>query len=1076
MFRAYILLNPLKKTLLILNTFVMKHANKRTLISITNNLGDTKNRLLKNSLSQIGFGKIIISIIAFLVFGIFQVHAQDYLELIRNQNENTTLQEIQAKAEFYFKTRDKGRGSGYKQYKRWEYDMERKVNADGKILNFSKLNWDIAADYNNNSSQRITPDIDWISLGPSSYITTGGGYNGGLGRVNVIAFHPTDPDIIYLGTPAGGLWKTTDGGSTWEPKADMLASIGISGIAVDHTTPSTLYVLTGDGDGGYTKSIGVMKSTDDGATWSTTGLVWAVTESERGYKLLMHPSDSSTMFAATTDGLLKTTDGWATWSTVVSGSFRDMEFKPGDPSIAYAVTKSSYYRSTDTGASWTFISSSSGGLPAGESRAALAVTPADSDYVYYLAGPGGASGAGTFKGLYRSTDVGLTFSTMATTPNILGYAADGTDGADQAFYDLAMAINPLDKDNTITGGINVWRSVDGGTTNALSAHWYSPTAVEYVHADIHELVYNPLDDVLYVGSDGGISKSTDHGVTWTNIWDGLEIMQFYRIAGVEADQDLLIGGTQDNGTNKYTGSVTVDHILGADGMDCIIDYVDNDILYYSWQFGGLKRSLDGGATYVGIEPASGPWVTPFAMDATDPSIIYGGYDDVYRSTDKGDTWTNLGSDGSGAIAIGVDDPARIYAAVGSDITTSDDTGATWSTITGLWPALKITDIAVDPADASHVWITLGGFTAGEKVIKSTDAGLSWINVSGGLPNSPALSIAFQDTGGTPANAIYIGMSTGVHYSSDSTAWMPYHSSLPNSPIHDLEINHENCKIRAGTFGRGIWEAPLYASPIISDVAFTDTSCPSTSDASITISALCTNCTGISYTITPTAPPGAPITQIDDGTFIDLPVNEYELTVVNVGEASCTRSWEGNPLVIVSGDSTAPTLTCPVDQTHEVLSGDLYELPDYFAIGEATVTDNCPEPIATITQDPVAGTMIAIGVHTITFTAEDVTGNVSTCSFVLTIDELLGTSAVDLNEAIKIHPNPADNLLTITNKSNLELINAMIYDVSGKKVMTIDINSMNTQQSIDVSAVSTGMYFIKVNSAKSSVVKHLIIIK
>lgn len=1054
----------------------MKNANDNTLTSITNNHSGIKKWFPKKFLDQTSFGKTAFICIAFLVFGITQLHSQEYLDLIHNSNENTTLQEIQSKAELYFVNRDKGRGSGYKQYKRWEYDMERKVNADGKILNFSKINWNSTSELNSTKSLNRSTDVDWTNLGPSSYTTSGGGYNGGLGRVNVVAFHPTDPDIIYLGTPAGGLWKSADGGGTWEPKADMLASIGISGIAVDHTTPSTLYVLTGDGDGAFTYSIGVLKSTDDGATWTTTGLTWDVTDFERGFKLLIHPTDSDIMFAATTDGLLKTTDGWDTWTEVNSGSFRDIEFKPGDPSIAYAVTKVSYYRSTDTGSSWTFISSSSAGLPAGESRAALAVTSADSDYVYYLAGPGGEFGAGTFMGLYRSTDAGLTFSTMATSPNILGYADDGLDGADQSTYDLAIAINPLDKDNSITGGINVWRSIDGGTSNTLSAHWYSPTAVEYVHADIHELVYNPLDNVLYCGSDGGISKSTDNGITWTNIWDGLEIMQFYRIAGVEADQDLMIGGTQDNGTNKYIGTATVDHILGADGMDGMIDYVENDILYYSSQFGDLKKSTDGGATSVGIKPAaaSGAWVTPFAMDAADPSIIYGGYDDVYRSTDKGATWTNLGSDGTDALAVGVDDPARIYAAVGSSITTSADTGTTWTTITGSWPALKITDIAIDPADATKVWITLGGYTIGEKVYKSTDAGLTWTNITGGLPNSPAWCIAFQDTGETPANAIYIGMGFGVHYSSDSTPWTLYNSALPNVPIRDLEINHENCKIRAGTFGRGLWEAPLFGTPFITDIAFVDATCPGDSDAGISITALCTTCPGISYTITPTAPPGAPITQIDDGDFMGLPENEYEITVVNAGEASCVKSWEGNPLIITNLDMTAPVLICPIDQTHEVAAGELYELPDYFSIGEATVTDNCTDPVTITTQDPIAGSMLAIGVHTISFTAEDTNGNVSTCTFVLTIDELLGTKDQELDTSISIHPNPADHLVTITNHSNNQLHHGMVYDISGKIVLDVNLRRMDKEKVIDVSSFSSGMYFIKIISSKSSVVKQIII--
>ena len=156
--------------------------------------------------------------------------------------------------------------------------------------------------------------------------------------------------------------------------ADMLASIGVSGIAVDHSNPNTVYILTGDGDGAHTYSIGIMKSTDGGATWNSTGLSWGVTNFVRGFKLLMHPTNSSIMYAATNIGIIKTTDGWATWSNVLGGNFRDIEFKPGTPTTVYATTFDRFYRSTNSGSNWTLINT---GLPTNEDRAEIAVTPAN---------------------------------------------------------------------------------------------------------------------------------------------------------------------------------------------------------------------------------------------------------------------------------------------------------------------------------------------------------------------------------------------------------------------------------------------------------------------------------------------------------------------------------------------------------------------------------------------------------------------------------------------------------------------------------------------------------------------------
>ena len=934
------------------------------------------------------------------LLGLPTVQSQEYLDLIQNPNENTTLQEIQELANAYFIDRDKGRGSGYKQYKRWEYNTERMVNADGKLRNFSKLNWEVIASINSENSPLERSSGTWSPLGPLSYTNGNSGYNGGLGRVNVIAFHPTDANTIYVGVPAGGLWKTTDGGSNWTPMSDTLASLGVSGIAVDHSNPNIAYILTGDGDGGDTQSIGVMKSTDGGSTWSTTGLSWDVTNFNRGYKLMMDPTDSSTMFAVTTVGILKTTDGWATWTNVQSGSFRDIEFKPGNTSIMYASTENTFYRSTNSGSSFSTISS---GLPSGENRSELAVSPANSSFVYYLSGPAGTN---SYKGLYRSTDSGLTFSAMSTTPNILGYSTSGNDSSSQSWYDLAIAVNPSNASNTITGGVNLWRSTNGGATNSCITNWSEPSgSFEYVHADIHELVYNSIDNKLYCGSDGGISVSSDNGVNWTNIWDGLQIMQFYKIAGVENNQNLLVGGAQDNGSNKYTGTTNIQHIYGADGMDCMIDYNNNNTLYYSYQGGGLRRSTNGGSTGTNIKPSgsSGAWVTPYAMDASNPSIIYGGYSDVYRSTNMGSSWTNLGSDGRGAISVGVNDPARLYAAEGKNIQTSANTGSTWTTITGPWPNLTITSIATDPLNANRVWITLGGYTSGQKVYESTNAGTSWTNVSGSLPNSPALSIAYENTGGSPADAIYIGMSVGVYYKSDVTPWTLFNTGLPNVPNYDLEINHTNSKIRSGTFGRGIWETSLFDN--------TDTTPPIANCSNITVQL---NASG-SVTINAndldngsTDNIGIVDYSIDIDTFdcSDIGTNSVILTVSDAAGNSDTCT-----AIVTIEDSVSPNVICQDITVQLDVNGNGSIIPSQVDNGSS---DACG--IATYALDIETFNCDDIGVNSVVLTVTDVNGNSNTCTATITVEDSILPTVIcqdlivqlDVNGVGTITPLEVDN--------------------------------------------------------------------
>tara|TARA_R110002072_G_scaffold14272_1_gene59291 strand:+ start:49349 stop:53875 length:4527 start_codon:yes stop_codon:yes gene_type:complete len=933
----------------------------------------------------------ILLLAALLLCAVPKGIAQEYLELLQNPKANTTLQEVQQLAETYFANKDLGRGSGYKQYKRWEYKMERMVNEDGLIRkNFNRMTLDAALEANAidlaGTNSRMA---GWTDLGPTSYTNGSSGYNGGLGRVNVVGFHPTDGNTIYVGTPAGGLWKSTNGGSSWNPMTDALASIGVSGIAVDHSAPETVYILTGDGDGGDTRSIGVMKSMDGGATWASTGLSWNVTQNFRGYKLLMHPTDSNTMLVVTNGGIYKTTDGWNTSSNVRSGSFRDIEFKPGDPSVVYAVTGNTFYRSTDTGSTWAEIST---GLPSGETRIALAVSPANPNYVYYLAGP--SLGTGSFRGIFRSTDSGVSFSLMTATPNILGYATNGNDDSDQSWYDLAMAVNPSNAENIITGGINVWRSTNGGASLNAVSKWNEPTgSFEYVHADIHELAYNPVDGKLYVGSDGGVSVSSDNGQTFTNIWDGLQIMQFYRIAGVPSNPNLLIGGSQDNGSNVYSGSTTIQHIYGADGMDCMIDYNNPNTVYFAVQNGNFRKSNNGGNTSFSIRPSgsSGSWVTPYGMDATNPDIIYGGFTDVYRSTNGGSSWTNLGSNGTGALAIGVDDPARLYAASGSSIEMSSNTGGSWTNITGPWPSLTITFIAVDPADARKVWVTLGGYTAGQKVYESTDAGSTWTNVSGTLPNMPAYSIAYENTGGAPMDALYVGMAVGVYYKSDVTPWQLHETGLPNTPVYDLEINETNGKIVAGTFGRGLWEAPLFVNlacdVAISDVTATDTSCPGSTDGTVTVTATCSDCTGIDYTLTPTAPAGPPITQTDNGVFAGLAANSYTVTAANNGDPSCSVAWGSNPIVVNEGSETVvPTIACPGEITQTADAGSCSAVVTYTPpVG----TDNCPGATTIQTAGLASGSAFPVGTTINTFEVTDTSGNTASCSFnvVVTDDQM-----------------------------------------------------------------------------------------
>ncbi|MFU8844628.1 MAG: WD40/YVTN/BNR-like repeat-containing protein [Bacteroidales bacterium] len=762
------------------------------------------------------FYLILITAVLFHGFALGQtVDEPEYKEMWKNLSPGVTLAEISEKAEAYFADRDQGRGSGYKQWKRWEYKMQNRLLPDGTIPNVEAMNLSAYNELVSSGMQTAGDDPEsafgyWSFSGPTSYIL-GAGWNGGIGRVNCIAFHPTNANIIYIGLPAGGMWRTTNGGTSWTCLTDGMPSIGVSGIAVHHTNPYIIYILTGDGDASDTQSIGVLKTTDGGVTWYPTGLSWNVTDFNRGFKLRMHPDNPNILFAATTTGIFKTTNGGTTWTNpITSGTIWDIQFKPGDPTIMYATRRyltnaGQFWRSTNSGDTWTQVTS---GVPTNASRMEIGVTPANVSRVYLLAGP--ATTVGNFVGVFLSTNSGTSFSTQSTSPNLLGYDENGNDNAHQTTFDLAIAVSRTNSAHVMTGGINIWTSTNSGVNWTIRSHWFEKdNTIGYTHADIHFLAINPLNNYLYAASDGGIFRTTNFGQSWTDLTTGIGATMWYRIAGTQSNTDLIIGGTQDNGSNKWIGGTAMLHMRGADGMDCMIDHSNSNILYTSRQNGGLEKSTNGGSSFTTLKPAgsTGSWVTPYVMNPGNSSIIYAGYNNgIYKSTNGGSSWTNTGGDGRSAMAHGVNNTSRVYAAAGTTFRMTNNAASSWTVYTA--PG-SVTGIAVNPAYSNVVFITVEGYTAGQKVYRSTDAGANWTNISGNLPNVPVNCIVYQV--GTN-DGIYIGTDIGVFYrNSDLGKWVPFMNGLPTVPVFDLYIYPNNNLIRAGTYGRGLWSSDLWSA-------------------------------------------------------------------------------------------------------------------------------------------------------------------------------------------------------------------------------------------------------------------------
>ncbi|KAF0202721.1 MAG: glycosyl [Bacteroidetes bacterium] len=735
-----------------------------------------------------------------------------WIEMMQDPDAN--FFETQQAFNAYWEGREITKGSGYKPYKRWEYWMEQRVSPDGRKpapdRDINEYNNYISRNSNRNSAG------NWTPLGPFDVPS---GYNGyrGLGRVNAIAFHPTDANKFYIGAPSGGLWITNDGGQSWSTYTDILPTLGVSSIAVDHVNPDVIYIGTGDRDAGDAPGLGVWKSLDGGLTFA---------ESNAGMgnvtvgRLLMHPDDNEILIAATSGGIYKSTDAGQSWVRNAQGNFKELVFKPGNPDIMYAAVGGDFYRSTNNGNSFSIINS---GLTGG-ARGVIGVSLANPEIVYFL-----VTNNDSYKGVYRSTDSGLSFTLRSTSPNIMSWGCNGGSGG-QAWYDLDMAVDPNNADVIFGGGVNIFKSTNGGSNWFITAHWYGDCGVTSVHADLHILEYNPLNNRLYAGNDGGVYWTANAGQSWTEISNGLVISQAYKIGQSATNKNYVINGYQDNGTSTYTGTSWV-AVGGGDGMECAFDPNDDRYSYSTVYYGDINRIFNNnsqgqiaGQGSNGITE-SGAWVTPFIIDHFDGNTMFIGYKNVWRSTNikAGNTnsvsWTKISTINTSNLSVLDQSRANtdiLYAASGNLMFRSDNAKAgsvQWTSLTPHLPTSNsISSIEASPVDENIVYIVQQN-----RVFKSIDKGFNWTEITGSLPDVQMNSIVYYRNS---AEGLYLGTDIGIFYRDAYMAdWIMFSNGFPAAGrVTELEIYYDPTGpngdvIRAGTYGRGLWESPVnYSTP------------------------------------------------------------------------------------------------------------------------------------------------------------------------------------------------------------------------------------------------------------------------
>jgi photosystem II stability/assembly factor-like uncharacterized protein len=722
----------------------------------------------------------------------------------------------------------------FKHYQRWKGEMDYKMTPNQPLQNFNCLNY-IAYQKEQKKlqfgSQSREAHGAWEDLGPFDYSGSDAWSGGGVGRVNCTAFHPTNSAIMWVGTASGGLWKTTDNGSSWSPMTDHLPSISISDIAIHPTNPDIIYILTGDGDtAGFNpfltgtstypgpSSIGVLKTEDGGAHWKSTGLTFQESTITNGYRLLIHPSNPDTLIVGmNTIGIFRTIDAGDNWTQVdTSNTVWDLEFQPGNPQVIYGATLNGFQISTDAGATWNVDNDPS--FPGGTwTRVDMAISPSAPTNVYLVFGT--TAPAGTFGGVYKSTTSGDSFSLMANTPNILANDMSGSVAGNQASYDLSIAVDPMNDSRVFVGSINCWKSEDNGVTWGRETWWtrsfhpFDP----YVHADFHNLYFR--GGTLFANNDGGIYKTNDFGNSWTELSSGLSIMMFY-------DIDILgneyIGGAQDNGTNGSNFSDPQTHQLwGGDGFGCVWHTGNNTIQYISNQTAIYRRQFGTSVPISPIETGTGDhWHAKIDMHTTDPDYVFAAtFNELYRGNGNNFefSWDSLGTfsflTGPNNRVFGFSqctaDPNTMYVVNQNKVLRTNDlnlTAPTWTTLSDPTSgAAFISNVVVDPANAARAWIVCSGYSPGNKVFFLNDT--NWTNLSGSLPNVPIRCIGYQPGSN---DGLYIGTDIGVYYTNATMSdWIYFSNLLPNTIVRDIEISSTH--VYAGTWGRGIWRSELYST-------------------------------------------------------------------------------------------------------------------------------------------------------------------------------------------------------------------------------------------------------------------------
>jgi photosystem II stability/assembly factor-like uncharacterized protein len=628
--------------------------------------------------------------------------------------------------------------------------------------------------------------VSWVNLGPTpGYYFSYGNISS---RITSVKYDPTNPNIIYLGAAFGGIWKSTNGGVNWTAKTDYEASLSTGSIAIDPTNTNIIYYGTGEAT--YSAASyygrGLLKSTNGGNNWVniTAGLPTSTYFS----RLVIRPNHSNELLAALgNSGVYRSTNSGVNWTQLRSGRCDDVLFSlTGD--TAYIIGSGQQMRiSYDGGA--TFPAQIGTGITI-STRNHFAMCKSATNIFYAAV----YNAAGTVS-VYKSTDRGLNFTQIASAFDFNG---------SQAWYDLYVYVSPFNPNLAYVGTIRIFRTTDGGTT-------FENISGSIVHVDEHNMDFHPTDQnkILCV-NDGGIWKSDDKGTTWTNLNSSLTLTQFYRMTSDPSNANHLMGGTQDNGTQRTTGTVNWTAAYSGDGGEVCFSAKNSNFILGETQNNGVFRSTNNGTSFSSAQTGlsgTGAWVGPLISHPDSLGIFYTARQQVFKTTDNAASWTAISTGISGTIremAICKSKAKSMYASVGSVLYYSKDGGYNFTQVSNGMPNRTITSVYFHPDSSKVAVVTFSGFGAG-KVYKTTNEGVNWVNISGDLPDTPINDVLIYYPGYS-TKVYLVATDVGVFMTSNNgTNWVELATGLPNTVAIHLDYNQLSGKIRLGSHGRGTWE-------------------------------------------------------------------------------------------------------------------------------------------------------------------------------------------------------------------------------------------------------------------------------